>query len=396
MIITCIIWFLAILTATVYIFFKKTFSFWSRNSVPHLKPHIPYGNFNHTEQPAFLAKRFYNLFKNQGPICGLYMYHATMAIATDIELIKNILIKDFDYFQDRGLYYNEKDDPLSAHLLTLSSEKWRPLRNKLSPTFSSGKIKFMYPTMIIVANQLERAVNNLIDDTIAIGGDVEIYDLLSRYTTDNIGTCVFGIECNSLQDPNAEFRRMGVKTMENSYGILASWLLIFSKKLAQKLGVRQIDKSVSKFFMEIIYDTVAYREANNIRRNDFLDICIDLKNNAENSLTINEIAAQAYIFFLAGFDTSSSTMTFTLYELARHLDVQEKARDEINRVLQKYNGDLCYDAIMEMKYVNQIIQGFLFLFNPKNCNLILVFILQKFYDYIHRLAIFCELLPKII
>lgn len=103
------------------------------------------------------------------------------------------------------------------------------------------------------------------------------------------------------------------------------------------------------------------REKNNFTRNDFMDLLIQLKNekNDEKSgnLTLNEIAAQASIFFLAGFETSSTTLTFCLYELAINPDIQSKTRQEIQRVLRQHDGKLTYEAIMNMRYVEQVLQG---------------------------------------
>jgi cytochrome P450 family 6 len=72
---------------------------------------------------------------------------------------------------------------------------------------------------------------------------------------------------------------------------------------------------------------------------------------------VDVIAAQAYIFFVAGFETSSATMTFCLYELALNPDIQERVRSEINAVLEKYGGNITYESIFEMKYLDKVVNG---------------------------------------
>lgn len=69
-----------------------------------------------------------------------------------------------------------------------------------------------------------------------------------------------------------------------------------------------------------------------------------------------EAAAQAYVFFLAGFETSSTTVTFCLYELAKNQDIQNKVREEIQTMIKK-NGDLTYNALNDMNYLHKVISG---------------------------------------
>jgi cytochrome P450 family 6 len=74
-------------------------------------------------------------------------------------------------------------------------------------------------------------------------------------------------------------------------------------------------------------------------------------------LSMNSLAAQAFVFFLAGFETSSTTMTFCMYELALHPDIQERVREEIDIVLKKHDGNITYQAIQEMEYLDKVVSG---------------------------------------
>ncbi len=69
---------------------------------------------------------------------------------------------------------------------------------------------------------------------------------------------------------------------------------------------------------------------------------------------------QAFLFFLAGFETSSTVMTFAMYELALNKEIQNKARDEIKNVLEKHQGIFSYEAMMDMEYITQILNGLYF------------------------------------
>lgn len=63
------------------------------------------------------------------------------------------------------------------------------------------------------------------------------------------------------------------------------------------------------------------------------------------------------MFFLAGFETSSNTMGNLMTELSQHPDIQDKLRSEVDAVLAKHNGKITYDALHEMTYMEQVIDG---------------------------------------
>lgn len=77
----------------------------------------------------------------------------------------------------------------------------------------------------------------------------------------------------------------------------------------------------------------------------------------DSTLTMKQLVAQCFVFFLAGYETSSSTMAFALLELVLHPELQDKVRKEILDVLKKYDNKICYDAMQELTYMQQVIEG---------------------------------------
>lgn len=70
-----------------------------------------------------------------------------------------------------------------------------------------------------------------------------------------------------------------------------------------------------------------------------------------------DIVANAYILFIAGFETVSTSMSFCMYELALKKDVQDEVRREISEVKAKYNGQINSESINELHYMSMVIKG---------------------------------------
>lgn len=87
---------------------------------------------------------------------GIYTLFKPNLVIADLDLIRTVLTKAFESFHDRGMYCNEKIDPLSGHLFSLPGKKWRILRSKMTPIFTSGKIKQIFPIVKECSEELTK------------------------------------------------------------------------------------------------------------------------------------------------------------------------------------------------------------------------------------------------
>jgi len=271
------LWVLSALALTaIYVYFKVSFSYWKKRGVPTLNPIPPFGDiggaFFKRKNASQLLNESYKAFEGK-KFGGLYSFTVPSLLVRDPELIKDILVKDFDKFYSRGIVINEKAEPLQGHLVALSGSKWRNLRVKLTPTFTAGKMKMMFGTLVECGKELQGCLQEYADKREAI----EIKDILARYTTDVIASCAFGIQCNCLKNPDAEFRKWGKKIFELS----AATKFFRTVTLLLPSFRRFIEfppKDVGKYFMKMVRETVEYREKNDVKRNDFMQLLIQMKN----------------------------------------------------------------------------------------------------------------------
>ncbi|KAG5669761.1 hypothetical protein PVAND_000055 [Polypedilum vanderplanki] len=362
MAITIIISFLLAVFTLAYLWIQRRYSFFARLGVLHDKPKFPLGNMHGKTHPSEVFKQFYDKFCRKASAFGVYLFINPLFVITDLDLAKDVLIRDFEAFHNRGAFYNKKDDPLSAHLLTIEDQEWKDMRNKLTPTFTSGKMRMYFSTLLEVSDRMIEKLKRNCDNII------EVKEMLAQYTTDVIGNVGFGLSINAIDNPDTEFRRVGGKLFnKETKFILRVALFATFKNIARKLGLKLIPSDITKFFMGVVKDTVNYRLENNIERNDVLDTLMKIRDETqenEGKLTTEEIAAQCFIFFVAGFETSSTTGTLVLYNLVKYPEVQEKLRDEIRTILARHDNKITYEAMQEMKYLQMVVDESLRIYPP--------------------------------
>ncbi|XP_046751373.1 uncharacterized protein LOC124414469 [Diprion similis] len=353
----------------IYLYLKHVaYHYWSSKGIAQSEPMVPFGVI----WPVLTAKKsvgqlmrdlYLKFRKNR--IFGVYSFHIPNLVVCDPEIIRFIMTKEFTAFQDRGMYHNEQLDPMSGNLFLLGGPKWRQLRVKFTPIFTTGKIKYMFTTVKAIADNLSKQIA----EESSQSDLVEVKDLMARFSTDVIASVAFGIECNSLENPEAEFRAWGRKFLQPQP--VKNTMMALCPSIMMMFNIKFIDEGASNFIINAFKDTVEYRTANNVVRKDFMDLVIQLltkgyvnsddgKDTQQDSVTANdkitmlEGAAQAFVFWVGGFETSSSTATHCLYEMAMNQDIQDKLAEEMNRVLEKFGG-LTYDAIMEMTYLHKVV-----------------------------------------
>ncbi|CAG9834257.1 unnamed protein product [Diabrotica balteata] len=351
---------LLVAAVSLYAYFLYSYTYWSKKGVPYLEPKFPYGNcismFAKAKgYPVGILDSCYTKMREKGwKIGGFFTIARPTLLILDPEYVRDVLVKDFSYFVDRGFYYT-KHDQVTENLFVMDETNWKNMRTKLTPTFTTGKMKMMFPLITHACGQMTNFIGQLAEKK----QDVDIRECLAMFTTDVIVSCAFGLDSNCFTDKESKFRNIGKSYFSFKDVLLAAKvsMMTYAPELALKLGVPSLKKEQRQFFIDIIGSTVDYRRKNNVRREDFLQLMINLLDqpkDAPNHVTFDQLIAQVSIFFVAGFETSSSTMTFALYELAKHPEYQDRLRDEITSVLSD-KKELTYESINEMKYLQQVI-----------------------------------------
>ncbi|XP_018305128.1 uncharacterized protein [Mycetomoellerius zeteki] len=344
----------------------KNFNFFKRNGIIHVPPIPLFGSampvlFRRMSFVDFILK-IYN-FNPNAKYYGLYFTTNPVFLLRDLELIKTVLVKNFEAFPDRRGFADINDTLFKKNLFSLRGEKWRNVRNLLSPSFTSSKMKIMFTLMSECAVDFVKFLSTSQADK----GAVNMKDICSKYTNDVIATCAFGIKINSMKDPTNKFYIYG-KEASNFRGIVRSlkfFFIVMFPRLGRILNIKFMDDYLSNFFKDIIKTTIMTRDAEHITRTDMLQLMMDIRGKEDRrELDIDDMTAQAFIFFLGGFETSSTAMCFAAHEIAANPEIQTKLQQEIDKVLEESNGEVSYEVINRLEYLDAVISEALRLYPP--------------------------------
>lgn len=299
-----------------------------------------------------MIQYMYNIDR-QAKYVGILNFSQLIVMIRDVELFKSIGIKNFDSFEDHLFFGNGNQDPLfSNNLLVLRGDRWRNVRALLSPAFTGSKMKAMFH---LISECAVNFTEYLRTDVPSKGRVTEMREVLMRYANDVIATCAFGIQVDSMRHPTNEFYVKGKKLINfNKLALVKILLSQHLPMLSRFLNLKIIDARSTEFFTNLVAETIRTRDENGITRPDMLQLMMDDRDNGKR-LTIVEMTSQAFLFFLAGFESVSTVMSFAAYEIGVNPDVQEKLQNEIDCVLEETNGQPSYEAINGMKYLGAIV-----------------------------------------
>ncbi|GJQ70344.1 hypothetical protein Trydic_g22778 [Trypoxylus dichotomus] len=348
-------------------YMNNTYDYWKKRNVPFRPPVTFFGNLWDSiimkKSLGEVYNEIYNTDKNARYI-GYYKIRKPGLLIRDADIIKDILIKDFHNFERNDVFVDKKSDPIAAgNPFFQYSQEWKTSRSQLSYCFTTGKMKHLFSFMYTIAQNMVK----YIDKEIKLDGNpFDTKELASKFTSDNVAICAFGIEGQAFEDPNAEFRKIGRKIMNPSTTLALKMLLMFLFPSCSKIfNVKFIPEEAANYFKTVIRTTLQYRKENNIVRNDFLDAVTQIKAKpGEPHLTTNDIVSHAVSFFGDGFETSSITLSFFLYDMAANIDIQQKLRDEIHEIIKNHDNTLTYETIQDMGYLDRALSESLRLHPP--------------------------------
>ncbi|CAH2004436.1 unnamed protein product, partial [Acanthoscelides obtectus] len=338
----------------IYKYHTSKFSYWSIRGVYSPKTVPVFGNIVdlllYRTSIGVWLKNYYD--STDGPYFGLFAFGQPYFIVRCPKLIKQILIKDFGYFADRHIAAPGHDELISNLLLFQKNPDWRGYRSKISPIFTSGRLRTMFQEMKKSGEALVEYIGQNVEET-------DAKDLLTRYSGDILGKCVFCIDTHSFEDQEFSARL----TMRSAFAptwrnALVQLPYFICQNLVNLLHLNFFYSAPIELGRDMFTNVLMTRQSDRIKSHDMIHLINELKRNKEfckhYKFDGDRVLALCMMFFIAGFETISSTIAFTLWELCMNPEIQSKLRHEILMHL-KDNSEIDYQKMMEMEYLNMCV-----------------------------------------
>lgn len=276
--------FLAVFVASLVFFFNwalKRKNYWKDRNVPYVESPLLLGNVYKTFfMKKVITKAFDEIYYHPNskgqPYVGINVFYKPAIFIRDPDLIKQIMVKDFNYFSQRHTRAPVSVDPISGlNLFQAANPLWRTLRVKLSPIFTSGKMKQMF----YMVEKIGEVLNHELKKKIKTSPIIEMRTLMAGFTIDSIALVAFATEANCLKDDEmSEFKRVVITSLTSNYfNKLAVTSVFFFKEAIKLLRLTVFSSDFNKFVEKLFGEVMEERQKSGAGRNDLIDALLALK-----------------------------------------------------------------------------------------------------------------------
>jgi cytochrome P450/NADPH-cytochrome P450 reductase len=328
--------------------------------IPHPPTKPVVGNMLSLDSSA-PVQNLTRLAKELGPIFWLDMMGAPLVIVSGHDLV--------DELSDEKRFDKAVRGPLrrvravagdGLFTADTSEPNWSKAHNILLQPFGNRAMTSYHPSMVDIAEQLVKKWDRLNADD-----EIDVVHDMTALTLDTIGLCGFDYRFNSF------YRRDYHPFVESLVRSLETIMMIRGLPMENLwMQKRRKDLAADVAFMNRMVDEiVAERRKNTAAADDKKDMLAAMMTGVDRStgeqLDDVNIRYQINTFLIAGHETTSGLLSYTLYALLKHPDILKKAYEEVDRVLAPdINAKPTYQQVTQLTYITQILKEALRLWPP--------------------------------
>ncbi|GMT18690.1 hypothetical protein PFISCL1PPCAC_9987, partial [Pristionchus fissidentatus] len=347
-------------------YYENSRGYWARRKIPGPPSQLLIGNLKelwYNETPRVLVIKEWT--KKYGKIFGIHEGQRKILVVSDLDMLNEILVKQFDNFQARMRFPLQRpDEGPKTHIIEASGARWKRLRTLGTFGFTNKALKQMRETIEDSSLQVIRDLELKCEK-----GEIDMLEYFQEYTMDII--CKIALGQKDVEMFNNKYLQICKDVFMRTLSHFRKLLHLTLPGCLKTLVLIRFDRtSLSKPFLSSIFQSkingiqsiIVQESGQESSTADFIDIYLDAEleggdtEEMEGSrrLVFDEVVSQCIIMLLAGFETTSNSLSYLTHFLANYPDVQQKMREEIERECKGENVE--YESLVNLKYTEAVIK----------------------------------------
>ena len=346
--------------------------------LPGPPPKVYSGNCLEIAKLGYLQSRK-KWMSQYGPTFICYFGIKPVIVTQDLDVIKSIMVKNFDNFINRPYFPPLLMKGKLQGLLRLRNEQWRRVRRILTPAFSSKKLRMLSP---LIQESCERLRNKMVAVS-NTGASVDVCKWFGTFTMEVTLATAFSRDISSdsgsenpLTKAAASIFQSATRPKNDLTGerltmILSHfpWSVPLLRYFARRTKVACSWDYLHETALKLTKDRRNTMITIGNAAKDLLQLMLEAHDENKDTkcsgyLSNDEIVAAIITIILAGYETTSNTLSYTAYLLAINPTIQDRLIREINDYYDVNPDSSLYDAAENIKYVEMVLYESMRMFPP--------------------------------
>ncbi|KAF5269480.1 hypothetical protein FQA39_LY08669 [Lamprigera yunnana] len=337
----------------LYFHLTRNFNYWRNKEIPYDAPKFLVGSaLPLIVQKQSMGEYLWGLYNKSSFSCyGFYVFDQPFLLAKDAALVKMILTKDFEYFDDRTFANNINNDKLSGlSLLLLKNPLWKSYRPRFTSTLSLAKVKAMLPLLTDAAEDFAQYLENVCSKSDII----ECRHLSIKYSVDVFAACAFGIKSKSFE--NSDFFKMAGNLQNSSSSrVIQSVSYYFAPMLLKLMKGTFLEPKSVEFIKQVFLNNIKLRRKENVTKGDLIDLLLEMDEKLDDFSIEENGLAISLEYLIAGYMSCATILSFLLYELCLNESMQKRIRSEVESALCG-KKTISYSSVHKMTYLDMAVK----------------------------------------
>nr|QZP43537.1 cytochrome P450 monooxygenase CYP4L56 [Ephestia elutella] len=299
-----------------------------------------------------------------GNVYSIYLLSFRYFMVFDVNFMEGLLSSS--EFISKGRSYNFLKPWLGSGLLTANGQRWKTHRKFLTPTLHFNILQNFMPVFCKNEKVLVKKLKKLAD-----GRPIDLFPIIALAALDNVTESIMGVDMNAQIDTESKYVKavecisnITSSRMRNSFLAVDAIFNLTSLKKSQDNALKVLHGQTKKVIdarrqelERLNIKTISDSSEIGIKnKHAFLDLLLLAEING-NKIDNEHIREEVDTFMFEGHDTTASGITFTLFCLSKHKDIQEKIYDEQKSIFgDDMQRDPTYSELQQMKYLEMVIK----------------------------------------